>query len=89
MVTNDHHNIWTLTKHVAGSINKAAAKVDVKIYGHTVTQTQAILPPSKPHAMLGISDVFIGIFALIMFGVMIFGWMNRFDNAVDRVFPKK
>lgn len=35
-VTNiviDKHNTWTLIKHVAGSVNKAAAKTDEKVYG--------------------------------------------------------
>lgn len=31
-MTNETHNIWTLTKHVAGSVNKAAGHLDKVIY---------------------------------------------------------
>lgn len=32
----DNHNTWTLIKHVAGSVNKVAAKTDEKVYGTQV-----------------------------------------------------
>jgi len=36
VVVDTKHNTWTLMKHVAGSINKAAAKTDKTIYGNQV-----------------------------------------------------
>ena len=31
-MTNESHNIWTLTKHLAGSANREAGKLDVILY---------------------------------------------------------
>lgn len=46
-ITVEHHNTWTLTKHVAGSINKAASNIDAKIYG-TKTNVVVIEEPTPP-----------------------------------------
>jgi len=39
------NNTWTLLKHAAGTVNKAAAKVDAKVYGPIVKQGTIQLPP--------------------------------------------
>jgi hypothetical protein len=60
------HNAWTLTKHVAKSLNKGAGKVDEFIYGKktnvTVTTIQPPKPPKEKHP---VGDVFFAIFAII------------------------
>ncbi len=46
------HNVWSLTKHAAGSLNKAAAKLDAKVYGtatNTIIVQKPTPPPPKPH----------------------------------------
>jgi hypothetical protein len=43
-----NHNLWTLTKNVAHSVNKTAGKIDVTIYGsktNTAVQVKAVVPP--------------------------------------------
>lgn len=56
---NTNHNLWTLTKHVAHSVNKTAGKIDVTIYGgnsNSSVQVKSVAPkavievPSKPKA---------------------------------------
>lgn len=56
------NNIWTLTKHLSGSINKAAAKVDAKVYGPIVKQGTVQLPPQRP-APVAKEDT--GVFTII------------------------
>jgi len=63
-VTNivvDKHNTWTLIKHVAGSVNKAAAKTDEKIYGtqvHVQVREQAF---AEKHPTLSTIGTVMGI----------------------------
>jgi len=42
-----NHNLWTLTKHVAVSVNKGAGKIDFKICGDK-TNAVAHVPPPAP-----------------------------------------
>jgi len=68
-VTNvivSHHNTWTLIKHAAGSINKAAAKTDAAIYG---TQVKVEVKPVKKtpadHPIMSVLGIILG--AVIIF----------------------
>lgn len=73
----DKHNTWTLMKHVAGSVNKAASKVDAKVYG---TKTNIVITPvknipQKDNSMatdicMGVIGfiLIVGIFVAIVFG---------------------
>ena len=75
-MTNTNHNLWTLTKHVAVSVNKGAGKLDVKIYGgdpgpkvdaviHMPTNKPSLPPkPVNPNAPTG----FGVIFAIVVVG---------------------
>jgi hypothetical protein len=73
-VTNtvvEHHNTWTLIEHVAGSINKAAAKTDATVYG---THTNVVVK-EKPveHPALEICGM---IFAAIFMFIIFIGFMT-------------
>ena len=61
------HNAWTLTKHVAGSINKAASNIDAKVYG-TKTNITVIDKPEPTKS----SDVF-SMIGIILFCVLAVG----------------
>jgi hypothetical protein len=61
------HNTWTLIKHVAGSVNKAAAKTDAIVYG---TQVKVEVK-EKPvdHPVLTVLGIILG--AVICFVIFI------------------
>ena len=80
-MTNETHNIWTLTKHVAGSVNKAAAHIDKAIYN----------PDPKPlswfelHPVLG---AIVGILGGIVLIVGIFAFLAASENKDGNVRPQ-
>lgn len=69
------NNTWTLLKHAAGSVNKAAAKVDAKVYGPIVKQGTVQLPP-QPAPEPPKSDInaftVIGIIVVALLAVGVF-----------------
>ncbi len=82
-ITNTNHNIFTLTLHVVESLNKAAGKVDKKVYGDSI---RAVEP--TPKGQLGITIVgFVGgmltIFILVLWMVNV---QTKWDNVKKRIF---
>jgi len=83
-----NHNAWTLTKHVAVSINKAAGKLDVHIYGgNPVATTNTIVPaidaPSPPVFHEERLQLLLIIVAL---GVLAGIWIRKYNKrSEDRV----
>lgn len=73
IVTNivvDKHNAWTLTKHVANSLNKAAAKVDGAVYGTTTNVQLKTIQEVKPQESSGFGDILKGIGAVIILVIL-------------------
>lgn len=70
-VTNtvvEGHNTWTLIKHAAGSINKAAAKTDAVVYGTQVKVEVKPKPFEDSHPILAVmSMVLMGVLLLAVF----------------------
>ena len=68
---NTNHNLWTLTKHLAHSVNNTAAKIDISIYGGK-TNVVAVVPPkpvqrpTDPSAPSG-SSLLVGIAIFVAF----------------------
>lgn len=87
-MASTNHNTWTLIKHVAGSINKTAGKVDKVIYGppeapKTATNvapkiTQPII--IKPEKHMSVGDVFVGIGLVVMIVIVIVWIWKRLRN---------
>ena len=71
---NTNHNIWTLSKHVAGSINKAAGTVDQVVYG-----------PKPPPTPMITKDMVFGGVGILLIVVWAFVWLNRWDRLKDRI----
>ena len=62
----EHHSAWTLSKHLAQSVNKAAANVDAKVYGtHT---SQVVVPVQEP---MPLKDFFIGAGCFVLVCIML------------------
>jgi len=76
-----NHNAWTLTKHVAVSINKAAGKLDVHIYGDkSVTNTNIIVPPIDipPTNHDGLfQEILLVVVLLIAVGIGVRKWVKH------------
>jgi hypothetical protein len=47
-----NHNLWTLTKHVAHSVNKTAGKIDVTIYGKKTNALVQVKAEPTPKAVI-------------------------------------
>lgn len=69
-MTNETHNIWTLGKHLAGSVNKAAGHLDKVIYN------PAPKPPSwfDLHPILG---ALAGVAALVFIAICLIASTNE------------
>jgi type IV secretory pathway VirB2 component (pilin) len=67
-VQNPQNNIWTLTKHVAHSINNTAAKVDIKLYGAVTNSPKQAA--QKADTVTGPFIVFV--IAVILCGLVMF-----------------
>jgi hypothetical protein len=65
-MTNTNHNVWTLTVHVAKSLNQKAGRLDTKLYGHTVVPDKPN-PPSEPFNW----DAFFVVFGIVAFFVVL------------------
>jgi hypothetical protein len=64
------HGVWSLTKHVAGSISHAAGKLDAAVYGNTP------IPPHQPsfaelHPILSSVGAGIGALVLLAFFILL------------------
>lgn len=73
VVVDTKHNTWTLMKHVASSINKAAVKTDKAIYGNQVhievrEKTFAESHPGWATAGTIVGSIILGI---VLIGVFI------------------
>jgi hypothetical protein len=78
------HNAWTLTKHVAGSINKAASNIDAKVYGTktniTVIEKPDPKPPTTGSDILSVIGILLlGVCAMVVFVLYITGHVKGRD----------
>lgn len=89
-----NHNLWTLTKHVAQSINKTAGKIDAKIYGPTnAPTTNAIVEvsptpvtPEEPTNIIGwAGGIVTGIFAVVCLVFWISKWQGRAERVGNKI----
>lgn len=89
IVNETNHNLWTLSKHVAKSINNTAAKVDVTVYGNSplhrtnleIPKTRNVIQkiPSNPPSPMAPSGVAILIVVpLLIAGIIGYGLYKRF-----------
>lgn len=76
------NNTWTLIKHVGGSVNKGAAKIDRVVYGPVTNKPVAIIsvPPKETHP---VRDVFIGIGIFILIIVVFVGYVSGHVKGRD------
>ena len=80
-MTNEVHNLWTLTKHLAGSVNKTAAHLDKVIYN----------PDPKPPTWFDLHPVLGGIVAVLgglLAIFMIFAFFACSTNDKGQVRPQ-
>lgn len=70
------NNAWTLTKHLAHSINAAAGKVDKQVYGQVVVPVKQ----SKPAHEFTFMDGVCGFFGLII----ILGFIVAVSSSSDK-----
>ena len=66
-MTNTNHNAWTLTVHIAKSLNQKAGKLDAKLYGHTVVPDKPKPAPTNWNDILVIGSVLVFFVVLIYF----------------------
>ena len=78
--TNENHNSWTLTKHLAHSANVEAGKLDKAIYGPK--------PPPPPEEPMTFGDVLIGIGGMLLFIMMICVWAWQWQGFKEAVYTK-
>lgn len=73
----EKHNTWTLIKHVAGTVNKDAAKIDEHVYGTKVTQqVQTVqVVPSKPVDNHPVRDGFFNVIMGLVFIFVVIGFI--------------
>ena len=83
-ITNTNHNILTLTEHVAQSINKAAAKVDKKVYGDSIQVVPA--PPPKKTFVDTLEFIGGGILSMCILAFWVFSFQNKCDRVKERFF---
>jgi hypothetical protein len=65
------NNTWTLLKHAAGTVNKAAGKVDAKVYGPIVKQGTVQLPPQRPQPIPQEHASFFTIVGYVVVGIFV------------------
>lgn len=85
-ITNTNHNILTLTEHLAQSINKAAGKVDKKVYGDSI---QTVPPPPPAHragALELLETIGLGLLAMCVIIAWVWTWQARVDKVKERIF---
>lgn len=66
-MTNTNHNAWTLTVHIAKGLNKAAGKVDEKVFGHTVVPDPPKPEPRNWNDVLVIGSILVFFVVLVYF----------------------
>jgi hypothetical protein len=76
------NNAWTLTKHLANSLNNGAGAVDRAIYGPVIEQPKPPKPVEKHNVLI---DVGMGMIGLIILLVWVFTWQNRIDKVKERI----
>lgn len=91
METN--HNAWTLTKHLAGTINRAAGKVDETVYGNGNTNITVQIPPNPPIVHNPTAPSFggavLGILGFAILIAFVFVWMGKVENFKNRLLGGK
>ena len=76
------NNIWTLTKHVASSVNRTAGKIDAKVYGPIVKERTVQLPaqpapaPQKDSVWSIIGTVLIAILGFVAIVAIFIGYCS-------------
>jgi capsular polysaccharide biosynthesis protein len=76
MNSETNHSWWTLTKHVAHSVNNTAAKIDISIYSGKTNAVivQSPKPASKPidpNAPSGAAVALIAVLSLVTIGIIL------------------
>lgn len=69
----ENHNAWTLTKHLAQSVNKTAGMIDAKVFG---TKTNIIVVPTRSPVVekaSHVKDFFIGFGCVLVVIILIIG----------------
>jgi hypothetical protein len=76
----DHHNVWTLSKHVAGSLNKFAARTDANVYG---TKTNIMVVPIQPvkDNSIGWKDYFFGVGCFMLVVIFIYAFFTAYNKG--------
>lgn len=86
------NNTWTLMKHVAGSVNKGASKIDQGIYGKIEkhSNTTVIIQQARPIPEQKDTNIFtvIGMFVVGMFLVFVLvAWLADKIETKDLLWP--
>lgn len=79
-----NNNAWTLLKHAAQSVNKAAGKIDQKIYG-PVIKVEPPKPAPKPTNFFEVCG-FVVVAAVCIVGFFL--WLSKWEGRAQRVGEK-